>query len=763
MTEKLLEYFKGDELAAGVWLGKYAQEGEETPDDMHKRMAKEFARVEQLYVLNELPNDKGVEDLSEYGKIRKDLTEENIYELFKDFKYIIPQGSIMSQLGAKSIGSLSNCFVIGTPEDSYGGIFQKEEEMVQLMKRRGGVGIDISTLRPSGTDVSNAAKTTSGAVSFMNRFSNGTNEVAQNGRRGALMLSIDINHPDVLDFIKIKRDLTKVTGANISVKLNNEFMKAVEADEDYILRFPCGEKLSSSLDYNSFEYNTLYPSIHKGEYFKKIRAKEYWEEIIKSAHGSAEPGIIFEDNHHNYSPDGVYPQFKGVTTNPCFHPDSVVETEFGRMKIKDMNKPMRVYSMDSDGRLVMANASASFISKKDAQTYKVTLRNGNSISLTENHKLYLHDKGWVEVKDIRHGDKIAHLCRSRRGAKYAGVHLTTSPNKQRDQVMEHKLVYGQHEAEYNVHHLDRNTYNNSINNLELLSHSEHSRVTATEDNPQNHQVRDEKGMFISGEDSKRGKKMIVDLPEDLKTNLISQWHNTVVSIEKDIIVDVYDIQVEDTHCLVVNNMVAHNCGEIFMQPYDACRLIAVNLLSFVNNPFTSEAEFDIKKFYEVNYEAMRLSDDLIDLELEHIVKILEKIDSDPESIEVRVREYDLWEKIYKTAKASRRTGLGFTALGDTLAALGYKYDSEEALLFTEQLMHVKMESELDCTIDLAILRGTFEGWDNKTEFIQHSKGIEGGNLFYNFLLDNFPTQAAKMITYGRRNVSWNTVNGGFTK
>ena len=185
MTEEILEYFKGDELAAGVWLGKYAQEGEETPDDMHRRMAKEFARVDENYGNKETPISEELKSkVSEYANKRSYLTEDRIYELFKDFKYIIPQGSIMSQLGAKSIGSLSNCFVIGTPEDSYGGIFQKDEEMVQLMKRRGGVGIDISTLRPAETAVSNAAKTTTGAVSFMHRFSNSTREVSQNGRRG---------------------------------------------------------------------------------------------------------------------------------------------------------------------------------------------------------------------------------------------------------------------------------------------------------------------------------------------------------------------------------------------------------------------------------------------------------------------------------------------------------------------------------------------------------------------------------------------------
>lgn len=519
MTEEILQYFKGDELAAGVWLGKYAQEGDKTPDDMHKRMAKEFARVEKEYQKSEYSTQYSEGTLSDYYvKTRPGLSEKAIYNLFKDFKYIIPQGSIMSQLGAPSIGSLSNCFVIGTPEDSYGGIFQKDEEMVQLMKRRGGVGIDISTLRPAETAVSNAAKTTTGAVSFMNRFSNSTNEVAQNGRRGALMLSIDINHPDVLDFIKIKRNLTKVTGANISVKLNDEFMKAVEADEDYILRFPCNEKISGETGTPYNELVQIYDKFGVGPvYVKKIKAKEYWEETIKSAHGSAEPGIIFENNHHNYSPDGVYPQFKGVTTNPC--------------------------------------------------------------------------------------------------------------------------------------------------------------------------------------------------------------------------------------------------GEIFMQPYDACRLIAVNLLSFVNNPYTSNAEFDIKKFYEVNYEAMRLSDDLIDLEIEHIDRILTKIIEDKESSEVKDREYSLWLKVKQTARASRRTGLGFTALGDCMAALNLAYDSEEGLLFVEQFMHVKMESELDCTIDLAILRGAFEGWDNTLEYPHDVNTLPElfGNDFYRMIHKEYPEQYHKMYKYGRRNVSFNTV------
>lgn len=529
MTERLLNYFNEDELAANVWLSKYAQEGEETPDDMHKRMAKEFARVEEEYIkkeielINSVKNpDKLIDSLSEYGKERISLSRETIYNFFKDFKYIIPQGSIMSQLGAKSIGSLSNCFVIGQPEDSYGGIFQKDEEMAQLMKRRGGVGIDISTLRPQGTSTSNAAKSSTGAVSFMHRFSNTTREVAQNGRRGALMISIDINHPDVMDFIKIKRDLSQVTGANISIKLNNEFMKAVETDSDYILRFPCDIELEQ-IHYDALEFEPNNTLVKVGEnygYVKNIKAKEYWNEIIKSAHNVAEPGLMFWDNMVGYSPDGAYDQFKQVTTNPC--------------------------------------------------------------------------------------------------------------------------------------------------------------------------------------------------------------------------------------------------SEIGMQPYDACRLIAVNLYSFVENPFTPEVKFDFDKFYKVNYEAMRLSDDLIDLEIEHIDRILAKLESDPESKITKWNEIDLWYKVKETAQASRRTGLGFTALGDTLAALGLKYDSDKALEIIKQIMKIKMESELDCTIDLAILRGKFQGWDNEKEFTTTKLGEglfenKGNNSFYSFINTNFPLQSKRMQQWGRRNISFSAV------
>lgn len=532
MNEKLLNYYSNDDFPAGVWEGKYAQEGETTPDDMHMRMAKQFARIEAKYTETERKLEVPLlqQRVSKYGLIRKELDAHKIYNLFKDFKYIIPQGSIMSQLGSKSIGSLSNCFVIGQPEDSYGGIFKKDEEQAQLMKRRGGVGQDLSSLRPKGTSTSNAAKSSTGPISFAHRFSNTTREVAQDGRRGALMLSIDIKHPDSLEFIKSKRNSTDITGANISVKIGHDFMKAVVNDEDFILRWPCNFTIPEGMSFN-IDYDTLteLPNSNsikfeeegivwegKNVLIKKIKAKELWNEIIESAHGFAEPGIIFEDNHHDYSPDSVYSQFKGITTNPC--------------------------------------------------------------------------------------------------------------------------------------------------------------------------------------------------------------------------------------------------GEIFMQAYDACRLIAVNFFSFVVNPFTKDAYFDHQKFYEVNYEAMRLSDDLIDLEMEHISRIIRKIDADPESFEVKRTERELWEKVYKTAKASRRTGLGITALGDCLAALGLKYDSALGILEIDKIMHTKMQSELACTIDMSITRGSFKGWDKTKEFdLIASNELVGNNPFYSSIYENYPEEALRMFDYGRRNVSWSTI------
>ncbi|WP_370391765.1 adenosylcobalamin-dependent ribonucleoside-diphosphate reductase [uncultured Winogradskyella sp.] len=484
-----LDYFNHDELAATTWINKYCLKDkngsylEKNPDDMHRRMAKEFGRIEEKYKTKQTPT----EGLSDYGMRRAHLSFEKIYNLFKDFNYVIPQGSVMYGLGNKEvIASLSNCIVVPSVMDSYGGVCYTDQQLAQLFKRRCGVGVDLSELRPKDANVSNAAGTTTGAVSFMNRFSNTTREVAQNGRRGALMLTMDVKHPDIEDFISIKQDLTKVTGANISIRLSDEFMNAVVNDTEFTLQWPI---------------NSANP-----EYSKSIRAKDLWDKIITCAHNTAEPGLIFWDRQHWYSTSSVYPEFKNSSTNPC--------------------------------------------------------------------------------------------------------------------------------------------------------------------------------------------------------------------------------------------------SEIAMQGGDSCRLIALNLYGFVDNPFTKKAKFNYKKFYEVTYDSQRLMDDLVDLELEAVQRILDKINSDPEPEHIKRTERETWELLKETGHKGRRTGLGFTALADALAALGLKFDTDDALKVVGKIMRTKLEAEFESSIDMAITRGQFDVFN---------RNIEDTSEFVQMLKEEFPSTYDRMMEHGRRNISISTV------
>ena len=440
--KECLDYFKGDELAANVFIGKYALQNENgdyletTPDDMHKRLASEFARIEEKY-----PNP-----MSKY----------EIYDLLKDFKYIVPQGSPMSGIGNDyKVQSLSNCFVIEAPYDSYGGILKTDQEQVQIMKRRGGVGFDISTIRPKGLTTSNAAKTTDGIEVFMDRFSNSCREVAQGGRRGALMITIDVRHPQISDFVKIKRDLTRVTGANISIRLTDKFMQAVQGGENFTLQWPVDSEKPSVV--------------------KTVNARDLWHEIIESAHASAEPGLLFWDTAKNRTPSDIYEKegFGSVSTNPC--------------------------------------------------------------------------------------------------------------------------------------------------------------------------------------------------------------------------------------------------GEIILSPYDSCRLMLVNLTSFVENPWTKHAKFDYGHYAQVVQKAQRLMDDMIDLELEQVDKIIDKIMKDPEPSVVKEIELNLWNNIRKAAKNGRRTGLGITGLGDALAMMNIIYGSEESVETTEEIYKWLSLNSYEASIQLAIERGAFPCWDYEKE------------------------------------------------
>lgn len=477
VLESATQYFKGDTLAAGVWMNKYAlknSEGkifERTPDEMHRRIASEIARVEKKY-----PHP---------------LSEETIYNLLKDFKYVIPAGSPMAGIGNDlQISSLSNCFVIGNDgkSDSYGGIMKIDQEQVQLMKRRGGVGHDLSHIRPRGSKVKNSALTSTGIVPFMERYSNSTREVAQDGRRGALMLSISVQHPDAESFIDAKMEQGKVTGANVSVKINDEFMKAVVDNKPFTQQYPIGSEN---------------PTVTK-----EIDARSLWDKIIHNAWSSAEPGILFWDTVINESVPDSYADmgFETVSTNPC--------------------------------------------------------------------------------------------------------------------------------------------------------------------------------------------------------------------------------------------------GEIPLCPYDSCRLQAINLYSYVENPFTENAHFNQEKFIQHVHYAQRMMDDIIDLEIEKVDAIISKIDSDPEGKEIKRVEKNLWENIKRKTIEGRRTGLGITAEGDMLAALGLQYGSDEAIEFSTKVHQTLATEAYRNSVNLAKERGAFPIFNFDRE---------ANNPFIKRIQSSDPSVIEDMKEHGRRNIAILTI------
>ncbi len=472
-----LEYFKGDELAGRVWVNKYAVKDsfgniyEKSPEDMHWRIANEVARIEAKY-----PNA---------------ISAQELFDLLDHFKYIIPQGSPMTGIGNNyQVASLSNCFVIGLDgnADSYGAIIRIDEEQVQLMKRRGGVGHDLSHIRPKGSPVKNSALTSTGLVPFMERYSNSTREVAQDGRRGALMLTVSIKHPDSEAFIDAKMTEGKVTGANVSVKLDDEFMQAAIEGMPYTQQYPI---------------DSPNPMVSK-----EIDASSLWKKIVHNAWKSAEPGVLFWDTIIRESVPDCYADlgFRTVSTNPC--------------------------------------------------------------------------------------------------------------------------------------------------------------------------------------------------------------------------------------------------GEIPLCPYDSCRLLAINLYSYVVNPFTPEAYFDFELFKKHVALAQRIMDDIIDLELEKIERIFEKIDSDPESMEVKGTERHLWEKIYHKSGLGRRTGVGITAEGDMLAAMGLRYGTEEATEFSEKVHKTIALEAYRSSVNMAKERGAFEIYDAERE---------KNNPFINRLKDADPQLYEEMKKYGRRNIACLTI------
>jgi ribonucleotide reductase alpha subunit len=845
---KATQYFNGEELPASVFLNKYALKDpktglfvEATPDDMHSRLADAFHKGVQL------------------SKVKKNVfrSRDDIYDLLKDFKYIVPQGSVMSQLGNNyQIGSLSNCFVIGQPYDSYGGIFQKDQEQVQLMKRRGGVGIDISTLRPVHSKVSNAAGSSTGAVSFMHRFSNSTREVAQNGRRGALMLSMDIRHPESLEFAQIKQDLNKITGANISLFLTDDFMQAVELDRDFVCRFPVnsptmiefsnvntanGESKNLWMDINDTHspFLEFLPENQLREFklwnkdetilVKKVKARKLWEEIIKCAHNTAEPGLMFIDKHLNYSPDGAYEAYRGVTTNPCFKGDMKILTPSGYQTFESLEN-QECELLNKNGDIVKGTVWSSGIK----EIVKVNTWHNTQIYCTKDHIFLTTENEEVKAIDLQGKRLMPYYTINSEINEYVKLgFLQGDGNLTRFSSANHlglEINIGEKDSEigelFDIKNNQRSIYIQGYN--ELLTQLKFSdKVLPERELPKTFpfwKLKDQE-MFFKGMYSANGsiitnqriaykttcKELAYQITDFLSTcgissyitinkekNVcfsngqylckesydinISQFESIKIFAEKigfvhkykkdsleQLILEkapkvrnvvysstdkVFDFNLQDsTHWGIVEGVIVHNCSEIFMQPYDACRLICMNLLSCVTNPYTTEAELNLTKLYEIAYKNQLLADTLVDLEVEKIQTILTKVQNDPDSQEVKQLELDLWSKVMQVASNSRRTGTGFTALGDMLAALNLKYDSPQALKIINLVVNLKTKAELNASIDLAEESGAFYGWDAELE-----KGLsQHSDSFYYMIKHEFPEEWSRMQIHGRRNVSWSTV------
>jgi ribonucleotide reductase alpha subunit len=753
-----LKYFDGDELAASVFVSKYAlRDGngdllERTPEDMHRRLAKEFARIEAKYPVA--------------------LSEEEIFGYLSRWE-IVPQGSPMSAMGNPyKVQSLSNCFVIAPPEDSYGGILFADQEQAQIMKRRGGVGFDISTIRPRGQVTANAAGTTDGIGVFMERFSNTCREVAQGGRRGALMLTISVDHPEIETFINIKRDLKKVTGANISIRLTDAFMQAVKDDADYVLRWPVDTRVEDA------------------KVTKHVKSKAIWDQIIDAAWASAEPGLLFWDTVKRNTPTEVYANegYGSVSTNPCIVGNTLLATADGRnaVSIKQLaeeGKDVPVYSTNPrTGQVEVKWGRNPRLTKKNAEVWKLTLDDGSVLIATPDHKIMKRDCTYVELKYLQSGDSVFPFAsfnsNGYRQVCNTGIEMVGGARRNRRQYrLIHEFHYGPTDAKnFAIHHVDHNSLNDSVNNMQVMTHKEHhelhSKNMLGELNPYHKMPSDWKKNFAThpGETNgrysghtnaqilehgreifkKHGKitgNLWADhakengLPQFLANefrfgtwqNFVNQVSNNhkVVSVERFGIEDVYNITVDDNHnyhvitsheddkFVVSSGLCVKNCGEIVLSPYDSCRLLLLNLSKFVNDPFTDKAAFDHERFASAVVVAQRLMDDLVDLELEAVDAIIKKIEDDPESKHVKAAELDLWNKIKKAASGGRRTGLGVTAMGDTLAFLGIRYGSQESVDKTEEIYRALSLSAYQSSIEMASERGTFPVYDTWEKEMSH--------------------------------------------
>ena len=586
-------------------------------------------------------------------------------EHYKQFREILlnqrflPAGRVQAAMGAPREVTAFNCFVSGTLEDSMDSIMDKAAEAAQTMRLGGGIGYDFSSLRPRGDHIASLDSRSSGPISFMGIFDAICKTIASAGhRRGAQMGVLRVDHPDIEEFIKAKNNSTTLTQFNVSVGVTDAFMDAVINDKPFNLTF-------------------------NGRVYKTVKAKALWDEIMRASWDWAEPGVLFIDTINKKNNLGYLETI--AATNPCLHPDTLIETVEGRVRIADIREPTIVYTSMSDGSLGMARSTASWVSKTNAKVWKITTRNGKEIKVTADHKLLVHDKGWVKACDLVLGDRIVQLCRGRRGAEYSGVKLTTEDN--RAYRMEHRMiaesVYGDLGTNV-VHHINNDTYDNHIDNFEIMSAEEHNRLTASTTHPQEHQVHGLDGRFVpTGVSSKR----ITPMPEHLKSNMKNHFSNAVVEIIPDFeVTDVYDLTVEGTHNMIGNFMVVHNCGEQPLPPYGACLLGSFNLTKYV------------KEWITEGIPVTYFDDETLKHDIAPVVRAMDNvIDRTVYPLEAQRLE----------AQNKRRMGLGVTGVANAGEALGYTYGSPEFLEWLEEVMTVIRDTCYQSSISLALEKGPF--------------------------------------------------------
>lgn len=582
--------------------------------------------------------------------------DKELKQLIIDKKFLFG-GRILAGRGTDVKACMSNCFVLPEPEDNIESIFDTAKESARTFSYGGGVGFQLSKLRPKGMKVNNSAKTTTGSVSFMDLYSMVTEIIGQNNRKGALMLSMDIGHPDIEDFINIKTDLDRVTKANISVMANDMFMNAVLNDEDWEMSFT---------------------TEHGDVYNKTVKARYLFNLIATNNHKMGEPGFLYMDRIHNWNLTCGYDEYKIVGTNPCLVGDTLIQTIEGAKPIRDLvgTQPF-VYCMDENGKLVIKQASKVWKTRENAQLVEIDFNRGKLIC-TPDHLIYTRNRGWVKAIELQPKDKLNGLGFSKGNEIDEKIKLTTDTKCYRH----HRFIMEQMGYDIkgkDIHHKDDNHLNNVFSNLEVLSHSEHSRHTNIGHKsycPQS--IMD--GRFISKEEHAPRKKTD-------KVNYENKGKNFIVKSVKmlDYTEDVYDMTVNDVHNFVANNIIVHNCGEQPLSDYSSCLLGSLNLSEFVVDPFTENATFDMVAFKDAIRIVVRAMDDVLE----------ENINRLP------------LEKQKDKARNWRQVGIGQMGLADMFIKMGITYGDRQSLALSEMIAKTLINEAMKTTALLAEERGTF--------------------------------------------------------